>query len=135
MSNYHFSMEDKLMKSCIHNIPVYFICNKCKIEHLQNQLNSLCLKVTRLEDKNNISCDEHRFKMLEIKTDRLDQSRNAHSKSNKQIFDRLEKLEELKQHYCRPFTCPNCNGQGGTFVSSVMYAECHACDGKGIVWG
>lgn len=69
---------------------------------------------------------------------------------------RIEKLEALQdsmlhtpnlvwQKYCKtPFKCPVCDGCGndkGTRESNpnydfcMKYASCHACEGKGIVWG
>lgn len=73
------------------------------------------------------------------------------SKLRKEFESKLEvDLEKWREYYSKvyvkktPHKCPICDGTGNlkkatrenpNFDFYVEYASCHACDGKGVVWG
>jgi len=61
---------------------------------------------------------------------------------NRKVSERMDVLEgllsalsHLRHIDKKPHKCPVCEGQGGFYISGTMDSECHACEGKGIVWG
>lgn len=61
------------------------------------------------------------------------------------LQERIEKLEKqiqdmrgLSLHPTKPFKCPICEGLGGVkhpLTGWLVPAKCHACEGKGVLWG
>ena len=97
--------------------------------------------------------------VLENDIIKLQQSREAHSRSHNDIFDRVEKLEKLDDEFAllqgqinamrilgddkKPHKCPVCNGEGRVKCDPPLKKDnatyfslsCVPCQEKGVVWG
>lgn len=100
-----------ILKCCKHLGHISLECDRCKMEHLQNQVNSLCKKVTELEALTDASCKyvNNHSALIENAQDgiekcferieRLEQSREAHSRTNKDFSEKLKELEQWKDKF------------------------------------
>jgi hypothetical protein len=111
-------------------------------------------KVYELLEHKNMQIDENR--KVARKIDELELWTKKHEKEgveygnefeeiNKKITQQLSEINFSINHILcdldtgyrnkKPHKCPVCDGIGGTKVSGTIDEECHACEGKGIVWG
>ncbi|HLA59222.1 MAG TPA: hypothetical protein VK622_10695 [Puia sp.] len=84
---------------------------------------------------------------LEDLVNKLQQSRDANSKNNKEIFERIKKLEDTANNICNalekdrahkiPHKCPVCDGVGKIKhpLNGLLMCKCESCEGKRIIWG
>jgi hypothetical protein len=64
-----------------------------------------------------------------------------------ELQSRIKELEEMQKsmismpnmvwakYHKTPYKCPVCDGYAGTVLNGVIDEHCHACEGKGILWG
>lgn len=92
----------------------------------------LLMQINELMAHKNRQLDEN--KKIWQRTNELEQTIFSLGEMYKELSIKHVKLidMELKK---KPHKCPVCDGIGGTKVSGTIDEECHACEGKGIVWG
>lgn len=86
------------------------------------------------------------FDIVYARLARLEAFADKYSSNLKDSIDKLN-LELVKNCYdpfqpipsnLKPHKCPVCQGSGGVkhpLTGLLVPAECHSCEGKGIVWG
>lgn len=138
------------LECCIHNVYKKIGCDKCKIEHIQNQINSIENLL-----KQNQECIEKCFERIEA----LEKLHHCCFDDRGTIFGKLKELEKsilnweeefyflkdkTRGNGSKPYRCPVCEGSGNdkgihqqnpAYKFSVQYASCQSCSGNGIVWG
>ncbi|HWY33269.1 MAG TPA: hypothetical protein VNX68_01405 [Nitrosopumilaceae archaeon] len=90
-------------------------------------------------DNKNKSVDElkERIEKLEGITDfkKLEACIFNGAQTHLSILKCESEIKKLRNDGLKPHRCPLCDGLGGTKISGTIDEECHACEGKGIVWG
>ena len=134
-----------------------------KIEELEQKINNCDCRIHNNAHKINTNLQLNdlwtRQKHLEEKINILISNEEKKCRENNEIANRLKQLEKEINSHCKllseispklepkkPNKCPVCEGEGINKNKLVMdredsmpicmkNPECHACQGKGIVWG
>jgi predicted Zn-ribbon and HTH transcriptional regulator len=175
-------LRSETLSVCMHGNPINFgrclICYPLfkpdPIKELRNRIESLHeFKLRQCDENIDIKKRVEEVIKLFVKADslleddiiKLHQSREAHSRNHKDIFERLDNLEKLYQSSTEmeshllnrvkdlesavyklqrseskiPRMCPVCDGKGShkkeVEPRVLSFEICIPCEGKGIVWG
>lgn len=148
---------------CIHKIPIKNGCYLCKFEKFGEEIKILHAHIDKLHDMINMEDritasdvlnrltlleDEIKFNMSPEVKKLLDSMDSKIIELEKTVTQLVDKIAEIANFYYKekktPFKCPVCEGCGNSkgqiepnpnFEFSMKYASCHACEGKGVVWG
>ena len=129
--------SDEETLKCDHGFPLEYRCILCRVE--QFSCKSLEDRIEKLEKFDSYDCEviSNLIKRIEKLEETLSNS----------IKDNLLKNIEIARLNERPHKCPVCEGQGKDTNRLVVdevkkpstinmkNPDCHACNGKGIVWG
>lgn len=129
------------LEVCEHSIHINLPCQLCKLQKqiiaLTDMYKSLSCSVAGFQDHKIRQIDENRKiskRMDELGTKFEYFMQNSSFNLNISVNEPMP--GELKPMVNKvPHKCPVCNGYGGTIISGTIDEYCHACEGKGIVWG
>lgn len=131
------------------------------VEHLQEGIEKCFERIEKLEKENDmrrdtISCVDSAYdkayEEIYERLDKLEKWKEAAIEKNIQDNQRMKELERFQNITYEqfrnvalkraPHKCPVCEGNPSGSISSYIGGErqvekihCHACEGKGIVWG
>ncbi len=102
-------------------------------------------RVEKLEELNQQCFDANPIKMIEERFNKIEERMNILMLDQHNLKSLLESLaEEIGSK--KPHKCPVCDGRGHSLkhenetvekicTVSIVFAPCHTCESKGIVWG